>query len=434
MEIEIANIQVASDRQRQEEDEVALAELVESIKNNGLINPIVIDRNNKLIAGGRRLTAHIRLGRQTIEARYFDSLDLLTQKIIEFDENDKRKQLTWQETARAIEEIHRLQVAQSAETGKAWSGRDTARVLGLGVGRVAEDLQLAASLGNERIAGRPTRRGAIDTFKRERELTVIRELARRRATSMGLSADAKATSFLTGIITNDDCRTALANIADESVDLIVTDPPWGIDWDKSTQWTTKWIATYSDDQESVHALLREVFPHLFRVLKPASHLYIFFPIQEIEWWVRSLTECGFVVRQRPLIWYKSGQPGISDVYTSFLPTYETILWGYKPAEGNVRRLFSHPVPDAQAWPRPAHLWHENEKPVEMLDKWVETSSEINEVVLDPFCGGASTLASCFGLGRYFIGFEKELLNYTKACERMKQLEERKEDETDASQG
>lgn len=424
MEIKIADIQIPPDRQRQEESEEALAELVESIKNNGLINPIVIGRDNRLVTGGRRIKAYLRLGRETIEARYFESLDPLERKIVEFDENDKRKQLTWQEAARAIKEIHDL---KREKEGRGWTASDTARALGVSLGKVSEDLTLAAALDNPRITSRPTRRGALSTVKRERELILVRELARRRATGLGIAVEAASTSLTGGVVYNSDCRVILDNINENSIDLIIIDPPWGIGLDKASQWSSKWIASYDDSQDAVYKMMVEVAVKLFRILKPTCHFYSFYPIQESEWWVNVFTKAGFIVRQRPLIWFKTGQPSITDVYTSFLPCYESIIWGFKAGDGGTRRLFSHPVPEAQGWSRQAGLWHENEKPVEMIERWIESSSEPNEIVLDCFSGGASTLAAAFNLGRYYIGIELDEVNYKKGVERMKALEERKEE-------
>jgi ParB/RepB/Spo0J family partition protein len=432
VEIEIEKIIIAADRQRTEDDEDKLAELVESIKNNGLINPIVIDREHKLIAGFRRIQAYKRLDQQKIRATYFESLEALDQKIIEFDENDKRKDLTWQERARAIKEIFDLQKAKAQATSpERWTASDTARSLGVSVGKVSEDLSLADALGNERVAGRPSRRGALDTLKRERELELVREIARRRAAGIGIPTGLVSTTFTSGVVYHADCRTVLAGMAEESVDLVIMDPPWGIDFNNAAQWTKKWIASYDDSANAVKAMLTELVPQLHRVLKVGGHIYSFFPIQEPQWWGELFMSAGFAIRQRPLIWFKSGQPGITDVYTSFLPCYESILWGYKPGPENTRRLFARPIPEAQGWPRQAGLWHENEKPVEMLDKWMEASSEINEVVLDPFGGGGSTAASAFGLGRYFITSEVDDLNYAKLCQRIKTLEERKEEQNNA---
>lgn len=91
------------------------------------------------------------------------------------------------------------------------------------------------------------------------------------------------------------------------------------------------------------------------------------------------------------------------------------------------KLFSRPVPEGQGWPREPTIWHENSKPTEMLGKWIEASSEVNDVVLDVFSGGGSILASAFSLGRYYIGVEKDEVNYKKSVERLKQLEDRKEE-------
>lgn len=437
IEIELEKITYNDEeRQRKELDDnkvsgATIEELASSIKNLGLINPIIINRDYSLRAGRRRLEAHRVLGRATILARFVDTLTPLQAKELEFDENHKRKQLTWQEEAAAIKEIHEFRQTAATEKGEEWSIRKTAETLGLSVGKVSEDLQLASHLDNTRVTGRPSRRGAITTARRERELDLVRELAARRAQDIGVrDADSTLTG---GVLALGDCRKFLATLADNSVDLVVTDPPWGIDLDKSSQWATKWLATYDDSPTHIQQVLRDAFPHIFRVLKPTSHIYCFFPIQEIEWWVKLLTEVGFYVRQRPLIWYKSGQPSISDPYASFLPCYEAVLWGFKPGDGGIRRFFARPTPEAAAYPRQPGLWHENEKPIDLITTFIEASSSVNEVVLDPFAGGASVLAAAFGVGRYYLGSELDEVNFVKARRRMTEMESRQHDVVEESE-
>ena len=266
-------------RIREDLDETSLQELVESFKNVGQITPIVIERSGQLVAGRRRLEAARRLGWTTIRAEYRDSLTELDRRIVEFDENDKRRQLSWQEAARAIAEIHTLKKS----TGTNWTASDTAAILGLSEGKVSEDLVLAGYLSNERVANRPSRRGALDAFKRERELILVRELARRRAENLGLGTPVDTAEFLTGgVIYNADCRQILKTMAPESIDLIIIDPPWGIDFDKASQWSSKWVASYDDREEVIQQMLIEVFPLLFKVLKPTCHIYCFYPIQESQ--------------------------------------------------------------------------------------------------------------------------------------------------------
>jgi site-specific DNA-methyltransferase (adenine-specific) len=209
-------------------------------------------------------------------------------------------------------------------------------------------------------------------------------------------------------------------MADESVDLVVTDPPWGINFQESSQWTTKWVMSY-DDSPDIQAVITELVPQLFRVMKPGAHFYIFYAIQDTGWWTDTLGSAGFYIRNRPLIWFK-GQPSMSDVYTSFLPCYESILWGWKPGVNGFRRYFTRSIPEAFLYPRTDNQWHENQKPTDLLGRFIEASSDVNDLVFDPFAGGGSTPASAFELGRYFLGIEKDEVNYGKAARRLSELE------------
>lgn len=403
----------------------ALRELKSSFLDIGQIQPIVLDENKKLMAGAHRLQAAKELEWPTIGFLYFNDLTPLQKAILEFDENHKRKQLSWQQEAAAIAKIHGMKIAEQP----GWTATATAEALNLSLGKVTEDLILAQNLTNERVTGRPSRRGAITTVKRERELSLVRELAKRRS-AIDVEKSDTIEMLRGGAIHNDDCLTVLRAIQDNTIDLIVTDPPWGIDLDKSSQWSQKWLATYDDSAASVAILLKDAFREMYRVLKPSNHFYTFFPIDKITWWLEALNEVGFIVRPRPLVWFKVGQPSITDPYTTFLPCYEGILWGWKPGTDNVRRIFSRPVPEGFGFPRQPGLWHENEKPTEMLERYIEASSEVGETVLDPFAGGGSTLASAFAIGRNYLGVEKDTVNWKKCCERLHQLEEREEDTTE----
>lgn len=450
-EVELATITFSDDeRQRKELEDTktsgqTIDELASSIRDLGLLNPIIIERSGRLVAGRRRIEAFRRLGRDRIPARYKDELTERQLKQVEFDENHKRKNLTWQEEAAAVKELHELFLREAAgkpavdATGVSvrvadrraveWSMSDTAKELGLSVAKVSEDLTLAANLDNARVAGRPSRRGALTTAARERELELTRELARRRAGTMGLKTDDTARQFGNGILYNADCRGPLSSLAPDSVDVVFTDPPWGIDFDKSAQWTSKWVATYDDSKDSVRAMLPEAFSLIYKALKPSCHIYCFFPIQEIQWWVEQLTKAGFHVRQRPLVWFKTGQPSITDPYMGFLPVYEAVLWGFKPGAGGVRRLLARATAEGFGLPRQPGIWHENEKPVEFIEPYLDASSVVNEVVLDPFAGSGSTLVAAANAGRYFIGMEQDEINYRKTCERLSGLEKSDEPES-----
>jgi len=420
-----------AERQRQDLDPDGIAELAQSIVSiaeltgtSGLLNPIIVDRSLRLITGRRRIEAHKLLGREEIEAKFFEELDELERAVIEFDENHKRKQLTWQEESQAVAKIHNLQASRSGvgSTGRTeWGIEDTAKLLNISLGKVGEDLQLSKVLTDPRVSNRPSRRGALTTMKRVRELELVQELARRRAAELGI--DRESSALAGGRLYNADCRDILKKMAPDSVDLIAMDPPWGVNFDQSAQWTKKFVKTYEDDQLAVMRMLTDVVPLLFRVLRPASHLYAFFPVQDIQWWTDTLLRAGFFTRARPLIWFKSGAHAMTDMYTEFRPTYETLLFTWKPGNGGVKRLFNMPIDDGYSFPRQPTDFHENEKPVEMMKRYIEASSNVGEIVLDPFSGGGSILAAAYEVGRYFIGAEVDEVHYTKAERRLKHLED-----------
>jgi ParB-like nuclease domain len=162
-------IYVSAERQRRDVDldEGFLA----SLRARGILTPLLVKRDGSLVAGGRRHAAAVALGLPTVPVRYVSGdLDEATVELIELEENTRRKNLPWQDEARAIERLHRLYVARDG----AWSMKKTSEVLAVGpvhlwlrVARALGDASEAAKIANaagmraaynicERIDGRAT--------------------------------------------------------------------------------------------------------------------------------------------------------------------------------------------------------------------------------------------------------------------------------------
>ncbi len=110
-EVLIANI-VIGERFRVEYGD--MDGLKRSIEKFGLLEPIVLDRENNLLAGGRRVRAYAELGRERIPALYIDEVDDVLAREIELEENIQRENLTWQEVADLTKEIHELKTRKYA--------------------------------------------------------------------------------------------------------------------------------------------------------------------------------------------------------------------------------------------------------------------------------------------------------------------------------
>jgi ParB family chromosome partitioning protein len=85
-----------------------LASLMDSLRRHGLLNPVVINERNELIAGHRRMEAAKRLGWGTIEVRVVDGQEKADLVEMEIEENTQRKNLTTDELAEAYLRLDRL--------------------------------------------------------------------------------------------------------------------------------------------------------------------------------------------------------------------------------------------------------------------------------------------------------------------------------------
>jgi ParB family chromosome partitioning protein len=105
MQIPIEDITV---KKRVREDLGDLSKLMESMRAYGLMNPIVVNTRQELIAGQRRLESAKRLGWKTIEAHIVERDSAVDQLEMELDENIHRRNLTAMELANAYAKLDRL--------------------------------------------------------------------------------------------------------------------------------------------------------------------------------------------------------------------------------------------------------------------------------------------------------------------------------------
>lgn len=103
--IDIASIKV---KKRIRGSNVSIQPLVESIQKYGLLEPIVIDQNNRLIAGFRRLEACKKLGFTTILANVVSVEDAETFLLLELEENTCRFQFSEEELLKAKKKLEKI--------------------------------------------------------------------------------------------------------------------------------------------------------------------------------------------------------------------------------------------------------------------------------------------------------------------------------------
>ena len=220
-------------------------------------------------------------------------------------------------------------------------------------------------------------------------------------------------------VTVEDSVYALQRLPNAVVDLVIQDPPYGIDFSsnfrKNKIQTTNGIqGDGKDNLPLLDANLRETV----RVMKPDAHLYMFTRWDKAGDHTRLLEKHGLSVKNH-LVWRKNNW-SMGDLKGAYASQYEVILFaqkGNKPlqciptADGRLNKHGAAEIcrhPDILEFDRPANgktMVHNHQKPVELLQFLMQKSSQKGDVVLDGFFGSGSTGIAAKNLDRNFLGYE-----------------------------
>lgn len=190
----------------------------------------------------------------------------------------------------------------------------------------------------------------------------------------------------------------LSTLADGSVDLLVTDPPYeSLEKHRAVGTTTRlkqskgssnqWFSIFPNTR--FETLLTEIY----RVLKQDSHFYLFCD-QETMFYIKPIAEqIGFKF-WKPIVWDKVAI-GMGYHYRA---RYEFILF----FEKGKRKLNNLGIPDVLQEKR-VYRGYPTEKPVALIETLIEQSSQIGDIIADPFFGSGATLVAAKNLERKAMG-------------------------------
>ena len=208
-----------------------------------------------------------------------------------------------------------------------------------------------------------------------------------------------------------DCLDVMRGMAAESVDAIVTDPPYGLSF------VSAWRKRPEERHRPVindEAPYTEWIPDAYRVLKDGGCAITFYRWDVQDDFVSALTDAGFSVKSQ-IVWHKGGG-GIGDLKAAFAPEHELALFAIKGAfafkHGRPMSVFT--VPRI----RPNDLTHPCEKPVALMEALLRVITDKGDTVFDPFAGSGSTLVAAEKLERKAIGCELDAGYYEVITKRL----------------
>ena len=198
-------------------------------------------------------------------------------------------------------------------------------------------------------------------------------------------------------------QDVLPTLETESVDLVVTDPPYGVAFNSGFR--TEEFGEIQNDRPEDRATVSTVLRECVRLVDQKRHLYVFGPPDLLNG-----LKVGEVVS---LVWDK-GRTGMGNLSSNWGPAHEPLSFAVSlhrhagqvgrgsPAarmrKGSVLRF--NP-------PTGRKVRHPNEKPVALLRELIESSSRVGEIVLDPFAGSGSTAVAAVLSGRRAVLVESD---------------------------
>lgn len=241
----------------------------------------------------------------------------------------------------------------------------------------------------------------------------------------------KLTELLDGgesLALNKDNRAVFAVLPDDSVDLILTDPPY---------------KDYQSNRPVAHKKVRKIAAAEFdaeyfigesaRVLKPGAHFYcwcdhktfphLFSLIQESE---KTGEKGETLIYKNCLVWVKNNH-GSGDLKGNYAPQHEFIIYAVK---GKGKKLNGKRQPNVifkrtengiEFYPKVSNYAynHGTVKPVDILKLLIKASSEEGDIVFDPYAGVMSTAEACKNTSRRFLMVELDEENFQVGRERIK---------------
>jgi len=214
-----------------------------------------------------------------------------------------------------------------------------------------------------------------------------------------------------------DCRALLHTIPDNSVDCIITDPPYGLNYVSEHKIILDDPLANDSEQEALQ-VLDEALSIASQKLKDNSHIYIF-----TNWKVYPQTMpivAKYFDVKNILVWEKNNWTS-GDLEANYGQIHEFIIFAHKGR----RHLNGHrdaSVLHFKRVPENTPNRHPMEKPVGLLSYLIEKSTAEGETVLDMFMGSGSACVSAKNTKRKYIGMEIDEQWYARACERITKTE------------
>ena len=209
---------------------------------------------------------------------------------------------------------------------------------------------------------------------------------------------------------NGDCFEILRSMPDESIDCVITDPPYGVNF-RSNRRQEKFEVIQNDNFLD---WILPTYKEIYRVLKKDSLCISFYGWPQVDVFLGCFKAVGFTPKSHLVF--------IKNVFGLGHWTRGQHESAFLLAKGNPKKTNdakSDVIEYCNSWNREVDQIHPTQKPTETMIALVDRFTSPNETILDPFMGSGTTGVAALEMGRNFIGIEIDKKYFNIAQKRIK---------------
>ena len=337
-------------------DDAQIAQLAGSIKEFGFNNPILIDKDNGIIAGHGRVMAARKLGLTEVPTILLDHLNETQRKAYILADNRIAINSTWDNEMLSLELMDIKDDVSLAMLGFSVDELDA----------LLNPTQLTDGLTDE---------------------DAVPEVPIEPTTKLGDIYQLGNHRLMCGDSTSIDAVEKLMD--GQKADMVFTDPPYGVDYK----------GINNDSRDGLEDLLRGAFGNYFAISKSGASIYCFHSDRCADVFHRVFRE--FFHFSSMIIWAKNS---LTLSQTDYQSQHEPCLYGWMD---NGTHSWHSDRKQTSVWKfdKERVSGHTTPKPVALVEKAISNSSKSGDIVIDLFGGSGSTLIAAEKIGRHSILME-----------------------------
>ena len=211
-----------------------------------------------------------------------------------------------------------------------------------------------------------------------------------------------------------DCLEVMKTIKDDSIDCIITDPPYKVISGGQTKtanafYKGKWKNNGKIFKHNEVDFNENFIGEMFRIMKEQSHIYFFTNFLNLNKFLTLFEKSDFYIHNL-LVWEK--KPVVNRWY---LKNAEYVIFAKKGKAKSINNKGSKTV---HKFDVPKNKTHPTQKPIDLIEYYIKNSTNENDTILDMFMGSGTTAIACKNTNRNFIGCEIDEEFYKVAVERV----------------